>query len=112
MVAGTIPVRTAFVVSQPAQDEAILLARLRRLQNGREIEAFAFTLRDPIRHVHPVGQINESHPFGKALGRGGGRSSPRNGRGHGFKQRQSHRRPESFEESPSWYSPRFIHRTI
>src|SRR5688572_17707166 len=61
MVAGSISMGPGFVVSQAGDDLNLLLERLQRLKDVRQLKISAQFLWRPVRHVCPVGNVDESH---------------------------------------------------
>src|SRR5882672_9997600 len=97
-------------MGQTSQDLQITLERLERLQNIRPLEICALLFWRPVRHVGPVGDVEESHSLWKGLSTGGlNRGQCFECRLHGFKGRQGNGGSNAFKKSSSRNLPGFMH---
>ena len=67
MIARAIAMRAAFVMGEAAQDHDLLLERLERLQNQRQLKVRADRFRSPVGHINSVRHKDEGHATRNAL---------------------------------------------
>ena len=83
------------------EHDRLVPERRERLEDGRQLEAGPLALRRPVRHRHPVGDVERLEARRRLRG-GPPRGGRRGRRGHRVEERQRQRRADASENGPPW----------
>ena len=111
VVAGAVAVRTGLVVGETADDLKILLERLQRLENVRQLVISADGFGCPVLHVRAVRNVDERHAARERFSGFARAQQSRRGQ-HDFEEWQGDDSPQSFQKGPARNLPGLVHTII